>query len=292
VPALPLPLLLALAQAAPGPSAPPVSSAPAAAPVSPAPAAAPAPDLSAGTAPAPVVAAPVAAPAPERKPAPEHGPFFAPEPASETAYATALPREAPPRFSVGRGAFCFVDDAKCKASLILTADIGVGINAVTGTESVQLPYAQLNFRGGLVLKPLTLIKGNGWHPWAIGLAGGWSRGTPHPPGSTDERLDVRPITAGRVFVVNQLWLSQKRNGFHLDLDLGLVRSTVAATSQGRFLGTHAALSANWGGWGGVFIAGDFLDHDTRVVLGFRGHGIPAAPVIGLVLLGLLAGGGF
>ena len=129
-----------------------------------------------------------------------------------------------------------------------------------------------------------------WHPWGVGLVGSWSRGTASPAGGKNP--DGTPHTdAWRVVLVNQLWLSKKRNGFHLDLDLGIVRSTVFAR-VGRFYGTHAGLSANWGGWGGLFMAADLLDHDTRIVFGFRANGLAAAPAIGLVLLGLLAGGAF
>ncbi len=295
-----LPLLLALAASAPDPGAPPGAGPPAAEAVpvgaapeevvpvpAPAPAdvssepvaAAPQPapsDMSVGTAPAPSAA---------RKPAPEHGPFFAGEPVSDTAFPAGPKPGDPPRFSVGRGAFCFVDDSFCKSSLILTADVGIGVNVITGPGGTDRPYAQYQFRGGLVIKPM--MPRGGWHPWGIGLVGAWSRGTGQPSSNPDK---ASPHTdAWRVALVNQLWLSKKRHGFHLDLDLGLVRSNVRA-SEGKYFGTHAALSANFGGIGGLFIASDLLEHDTRVVFGFRGHGVAAAPLIGLVLLGLLAGG--
>jgi hypothetical protein len=239
------------------------------------------------------VAAPVApvAPVEAKKPPTEYGPFFAEEPPEETRFPGAKRRDDPPRFSLGRGKFCFLDDAKCKASLIATADVGIGVNILAGAGSApDLPYAQFNFRGGLVLKPLALTKDGGWHPWGLGLAAGWSRGTGNP--IVDH--ETPHTDAVRFFLVNQLWLSQKRNAFHLDVDFGLVRSQVRA-SMGRNLaafGTHASVSANWGGWGGVFLAADFLYQDTRIVLGFRGHGLAAGPAIGLVLLGLLAGGAF
>lgn len=301
--ALSLPLWLAFVAPAPEP-APPVSGAPtsAAAPVDAPPAAAPdvapvaspatsepAPTSAPAVASAPVYAAPVAPapPPPLRKPPPEHGPFFAGEPASDTAFPNG-PRPAdPPRFSLGRGAFCFVDDSFCKTSLILTADIGIGTNIVGGPGTSDLPYAHYNFRGGLVMKPLMLGRQDGWHPWGIGLLGSWSRGTGAP---SKESAVVSPHTdTTRVLLVNQLWLSKKRNGFHLDVDLGIIRSNVLG-STAKFFGTNASLSANWGGWGGIFMSADFLDKDTRVVFGFRGHGMATAPAIGLILLGLLAGG--
>ena len=133
------------------------------------------------------------------------------------------------------------------------------------------------------------MRKDSWHPWGIGLVGSWSRGTGAP---SKETAVVSPHTdTWRVSVVNQMWLSKKRNGFHLDLDLGLIRSTVL-DGKGQFFGTNVSISANWGGWGGIFMSGDLLDHDTRVVFGFRGHGLATAPAIGLILLGLLAGGAF
>ncbi len=303
---LALPLVLAFVAPAPvpvaAPAAPPAAApspvaapAPEPAPADVAPVAPPtavAPPTVAPPEPAPVYAAPPAAPVartPSTAPR-ERGPFFNGEPASETAFPNSLRPADPPRFSVARGAFCFVDDAFCRTSLILTADVGVGTN-LFGGRSPDLPYAQFNFRGGFVLKPLTIGQPkDAWHPWGIGLVGSWSRGTGSPAGG--KLPNGTPHTdAWRVILVNQLWLSKKRNGFHLDLDLGLVRSTVFARN-GQFFGTHAGLSANWGGWGGLFMNADLLDHDTRIVFGFRAHGMAAAPAIGLVLLGLLAGGAF
>ena len=260
---------------------------PAPAPVTPAPA--PTPILSSGVSDtaAPVAVAPFA---PETKPAPrEVGPFFTEELPDETRFSGGRQRNDPPRLSLGGGKFCFVDDTACKVSLIATADIGVGVNVVRATD---FAFSQFGFRGGLVAKPLTMIQGNGWHPWGLGLAVGWSRGTGNP-GS--EGMNATGHTPSfRAFLVNQLWLSQKRNGFHLDIDFGIVRSPIRSTG-GTYVpafGTHASVSANWGGWGGLFLSGDFLYQDTRVVFGFRGHGIAAGPAIGLVLLGLLAGGAF
>jgi hypothetical protein len=228
-------------------------------------------------------AAPVAA----RKPPPEHGPFFVGEPASDTAFPNGERPADPPRFSLGRGAFCFLDDSYCKSALILTADVGIGVNIVSAPTRLDVPYAQFNFRGGVVFKPMLQRRPGGWHPWGIGAVGSWSRGTAAPTSKT--ALTSEHTDAWRVIVVNQFWLSKKRNGFHLDLDLGLVRSNVLGSTN-KYFGTHAALSANWGGIGGLFLASDLLDSDSRIVFGFRGNGIAAAPIIGLVLLGLLAGG--
>lgn len=299
-----LPLVLAFAEPAPVPVAAP-------APATPPPAAAPTPEPAdvapvAPTPPAPPVEPPIAAPlgytAPPVAPAPppptapskptsprERSPFFAGEPPSETAFVNGPRPGDPPRFSVGKGAFCFVDDSFCRSALILTADVGIGTNLFGGAKP-DLPYAQFNFRGGLVVKPLTIGRKDAWHPWGIGLLGSWSRGTGSPAGG--KYPNGTPHTdAWRVIMINQLWLSKKRNGLHLDLDLGVVRSTLYGR-PGQFFGTHAGLSANWGGWGGLFMSADLLDHDTRIVFGFRGNGLAAAPAIGLVLLGLLAGGAF
>jgi hypothetical protein len=285
------------AASAPAPTAAPTATptaAPAAAP-SAAPVAAPEPAPAATPAPAPApyaapVVAPVAAQTAKKEPR-EVGPFFMEEPPEETYHTGGPRRDDPPRFSLGKGKFCFVDDAKCNASLIATADVGVGVNILAGAGSApDLPYAQYNFRGGLVLKPLTLTRDGGWHPWGLGFAAGWSRGT----GSPIVALETQHTDSARFFVVNQLWLAQKRNAFHLDIDFGIVRSAIRGGDSKAVpaFGTHASLSANWGGWGGVFLAGDFLYQDTRIVLGFRGHGVAAGPAIGLILLGLLAGGAF
>ncbi|HEY0135845.1 MAG TPA: hypothetical protein VGB85_17290 [Nannocystis sp.] len=296
-----LSLLLAIVAPGPAPAAPTSTPTPTPPPTVAEPEASPVPAPPAEVAPAPapepaVIHAPitsvappppVATPEPVRTPPPEFGPFFVAEPVSETAFPNGPRTTDPPRFSLGGGSFCFVDDARCKSALILTADIGIGVNIVGGTRVPDLPYAQFTFRGGLVFKPLTIGRKDAWHPWGIGLLGSWSRGTGAP---SRESAVVSPHTdTWRVLLVNQLWLSKRRNGFHLDLDLGIIRSTVLGGDK-QFTGSSAGVSANWGGWGGIFLSGDFLDHDTRVVFGFRGHGIATAPAIGLILLGLLAGG--
>lgn len=317
MPAPCLPVLLALVAFAPDPGAPPgaatpTASNPGAAPAEalPVPAPAdvstpPAPTADAATPPSPpsapipsatndsVLVAPPAdlsygpAPVAAQKPPPEHGPFYAGEPISDTAFPNGTHPADPPRFSLGRGAFCFVDDSYCKTALLLSADVGIGVNIVSAPTRLDVPYAQYNFRGGVVFKPMLRRGEGGWHPWGVGAAASWSRGTASP--TSKSALTSEHTDAWRIILVNQLWLSKKRNGFHLDLDLGIVRSNVLG-SKGKFFGTHAALSANWGGIGGLFMATDLLDNDSRIVFGFRGNGIAAAPLIGLVLLGLLAGG--
>lgn len=302
-----LPLLLAFMAPATAPGGgaptspmPPAETAPVTpTDVAPVPEPAPDPTPTSAPAPAPVDASPTAAPlpaasaptpAPARKASHAYGPFFVGEAPSDTQFPNGPRVGDPPRLSVGKGAFCFVDDSFCKVALQLTADVGIGVNLVGGTGSPDLPYAQFTFRGGMTFKPLMLgARASGWHPWGIGLIGGWSRGT--GPSRGDKNDVSLHVTTGRVAIVNQLWLSKKRNGFHLDLDLGVIRSSVRA-EEGRYFGTTAGLSANWGGWGGLFMNADLLDHDTRLVFGFRGHGIATAPAIGLILLGLLAGGAF
>lgn len=297
MPASSLPLLLALAQAAPSPGTPAATATPApaptAAPAAPAPAPAPAPVLSSGVT---DTASPVAPAAPvtpvatqEKTTAREVGPFFVEDLPEETQFAGGPRRNDPPRLSIGRGKFCFVDDAACKVSLIATADVGVGVNVIRSTDYA---FSQFGFRGGIVTKPLTLVKNSsGWHPWGLGIGAGWSLGTGNPGAEGMHPSAATP--SFRVFLVNQLWLSQKRNGFNLGLDFGIVRSVIrSGENYVPVIGTHAGVSANFGGWGGLFLSGDFLYQDTRVIFGFRGHGVAAGPAIGLVLLGLLAGGAF
>lgn len=234
------------------------------------------------------------APAPSGPP-PEHGPFFAPKAATESHFASGPPPAAPPRFSVGKGAFCFVEDANCSSALIASVDVGVGINGIAGDRGVDLPYAHYNFRGGFTVRPLQLARKR-WNPWSVGVMASWSRGTgvAANTGSVVDAPDevvqtTHHTSAYRFGLVNQLWLSQKRNAFHVDLTVGVVRSSVL-TYTGVYNGTHLEVAAGWGGWGGFFVSGDFLDGDSRVITGFRAHAIPALPAIGLVLLGLLAGG--
>jgi len=108
------------------------------------------------------------------------------------------------------------------------------------------------------------------------------RGGRRPGGAT--RTD-----ATRIALHNQIWLSKKAHGFHLDLSAGVVRSAVL--DSGRSLwGTHAEIGVGIGGWATLFAGGDFLDRDARVMLGMRAHGIGAGPLIALALAGMAIGG--
>lgn len=307
--------LLFVAPAEPSVAAPPVGSdpsAPASVGAAPAPAA-PAPVAPAPVAPAPPVTDAAAAstlvvspetptpagPAGTEPAAPsggspkDYGPFMKTELPTETNFPSGPPLDAKPRFSVGQGLFCFVEDSQCKLSLIASADVGIGVNAIaTGSD---LPYAQYTFRGGLTVRPLALARKR-FHWWGVGVVASYSRGSgvvasnDALTGQDSASIEQTPHTAAQRFsLINQAWLSQKRNGFHLDLTFGLVRSTVL-TNRGLYLGSHVELAGGFGGWGALFVNADFMDRDTRLVAGFRGHGIAAAPVIGLILLGLLAGG--
>lgn len=226
---------------------------------------------------------------------PEYGPAYEPEPPSDTMSVSDRRRESPPFLSLGSGAFCFVEAAACRSALIASADVGAGINAIAGDRGVDLPMTQFSFRGGFTVRPVTLLRKR-WHPWSVGVVGSYVRssGTVASSSSTigsanPELVDVAFTNGTRVALLNQVWLSQKRHAFHLDFSLGVVRSTVL-NSTDRFFGTHADVALGVGGWGALFVAADFLDRDTRLAFGFRGHGIAAAPVATLIALGLLAGG--
>jgi len=109
---------------------------------------------------------------------------------------------------------------------------------------------------------------------------------------TESLVDVTetdPIRTWRIALINQIWLSQKRNALHLDFTIGGSNSSVL-DAAGRYWGTHFEAALGFGGWGGLYFAGDFLDQDTRVFMGVRGHGIATGPLIALVVLGLVAGG--
>ncbi len=226
---------------------------------------------------------------------PEYGPAYEPEPPSDTMSVSDRRRESPPFLSLGSGTFCFVEAAACRSALIASADVGAGINAIAGDRGVDLPMTQFSFRGGFTVRPVTLLRKR-WHPWSVGVVGSYVRssGTVASSSSTigsanPELVDVAFTNGTRVALLNQVWLSQKRHAFHLDFSLGVVRSTVL-NSTDRFFGTHADVALGVGGWGALFVAADFLDRDTRLAFGFRGHGIAAAPVATLIALGLLAGG--
>jgi hypothetical protein len=224
----------------------------------------------------------------------EYGPFFEAEPPSDTAHPAALePQPKKPLLSVGKGAFCFVDGSWCRTSLLISAGVAVGLRAPASNAGPDVPYGQFSVHGGVVVRPLMLAGRRSWHPWGLGLVGSWSRGT----GSVTvqgnaENQEVRGTVrtdATRVAVLNQIWLSKKAHGIHLDLSVGTVRSQVL-TSGVALWGTHAEVGFGFGGWATLFAGGDFLDRDSRVTLGVRAHGIAAAPLIALAIAGMALGG--
>ncbi len=228
----------------------------------------------------------------------DFGPFFEGEPVSEVHFPgdAHRPDRDKPFASVAGGRFCFVEDSVCHASLLIDADVGVGVNIITSDRGFDVPYTQLRVRGGLTLRPLMLAKRRQWHAWGIGAVGSWSIASgsitatnqdPEDPNVGVAETDaIRTYRAARI---NQVWLSRKRNALHLDFSIGAANSSVL-DFQGRYWGTTAEVGVGYGGWGGLYFGGDFFDGDTRVVLGLRGHGIAMGPAIALVLLGLAAGG--
>jgi len=222
----------------------------------------------------------------------EYGPFFEPDAPSDTAFATQPRKGKAPLFSVGQGAFCFVDDTHCKASLLVDATVAAGVRAPASNKGPDMPYAHFGFRGGLVVRPL-MFKKKAWHPWGVGVVGGWTLGTGAVVVQSGdegiEKSDTDRTPAVRVGLVNQLWLSQRPHAMHMDFTLGAVRSPVL-TSGVSLIGTHAELAFGWGGWGALYAAGDFLDRDTRISFGFRAHGIAAGPLVALAILGAALGG--
>lgn len=223
----------------------------------------------------------------------EYGPFFEAEAPSDTQFNTRSRKGNTPALSVGGGSFCFVEGSWCKASLILSASVAAGMRIPASDEGPDIPFAQFTFRGGAVIRPFMLSRRK-WHPWGLGLIGSWSRGTGaitiRGDSSNQEVDESESATTVRVQGLNQLWLSKKNHGIHLDFAIGAAQSNVL-TSGYRLWGSSAEVGLGWGGWGGAYVAGDFLDRDTRVVFGFRGHGIAAAPIIALALAGLALGGG-
>ena len=225
----------------------------------------------------------------------DFGPFYEEEPTTEVEYPSEREKKWPV-LSVGKGAFCFVEDAKCKASLLAAGDIAAGLNIIAGDGGFDVPLTQYRFMGGLAIRPFYLARKQ-WHPWGLGATVDWSRASgPVAAGETDDGNVAadesrKRIDSLRVSLVNQIWLSQKRNAFHVDIMIGGVQSSVL-NFPGRFWGTHAEVAFGFGGWGAVYIGGDFLDQDTRVLVGFRIHGIAAGPAAGLAMAGYAAGGGF
>ncbi|WP_106089306.1 hypothetical protein [Enhygromyxa salina] len=227
----------------------------------------------------------------------DFGPFYEPEPVSEVRFPgdAHRPDRDRPFASVAGGTFCFVEDSACGASLIADADVGVGLNVITSARGFDVPYTQFRVRGGFTFRPVVLAKKR-WHKWGVGAVGSWSLASgsitatnrdPEDPNVGVAETDA--IRTYRVGLINQLWLSQKRNALHVDFTLGAANSSVLDFT-GRYWGTQAELGLGFGGWGGVYLAGDFFDGDTRVFMGMRGHAIATGPMIALIVLGLVAGG--
>ncbi|PRP99882.1 hypothetical protein ENSA5_28700 [Enhygromyxa salina] len=227
----------------------------------------------------------------------DFGPFYEAEPVSELRFPgdAHRPDRDQPFASVAGGTFCFVEDSACGAALIADADVGVGLNIITSDRGLDVPYTQFRVRGGLTVRPIVLSKKR-WHQWGIGVVANWSLASgsitatnrdPQDPNVGVAETD--PIRTYRIGLLNQLWLSQKRNALHLDFTLGVANSSVL-DFDGRYWGTQAEIGVGFGGWGGLYLAGDFFDGDTRVFMGMRGHAIATGPLIALIVLGLVAGG--
>lgn len=222
----------------------------------------------------------------------DYGPFFEDEAPSDATFATKGRKGKAPVLSVGNGGLCFVEGSWCKASILATAEVAAGMRVPASDKGPDMPYAHFGFRGGFTVRPLMFTRRD-WHPWGIGAIGSWTRGTGATTvegGLDDQVIDESKRTdAWRVGLLNQLWLSKKPHAFHLDFTMGVVRSEIL-TSGVALAGTHAEVAFGFGGWGSVFAGGDFLDQDTRVSFGFRGHGIAAAPILAMVIGGLALGG--
>ncbi len=222
----------------------------------------------------------------------EYGPFFEGEPASESKWISRSRKRKTPVLSVGNGTFCFVEGSHCKSSLLISGDVAAGMRIPASNKGPDIPYAHWGFRGGLTVRPI-MFNRRAWHAWGVGIVGSWTRGTGSVTveSSTDsqEQASTARTDAWRVALLNQLWLSQKPHAMHLDFAIGTVRSQVL-TTEASLYGSHAEVGFGWGGWGAVYAGADFLDRDTRVVFGFRAHGVAAGPIIAAALLGLALGG--
>jgi hypothetical protein len=232
---------------------------------------------------------------PSPSPTGEFGPFFEEEPVSEVHFPTRPAREGQPLFGVGNGAFCFVEDSGCRSSLIADFDFGAGVNVVGSEFGVDIPMTQWRVRGGFTVRPMYLARDR-WHRWGLGITAAFSQATPQVAVARTDSSDTLatveetdPVRSTRIDIVNQLWMSQRRNAFHLDFSLGAVRSPVLNAGQ-FFWGTHAEIAMGWGGLAGFYASTDFLDRDLRAIFGFRTHAGIAGPIVGLIALGLLAGG--
>lgn len=222
----------------------------------------------------------------------EYGPFFEAEAPSDSKPGASLQRGDKPLLSVGKGAFCFVDGSWCRASLLISAGVAAGMRVPASNAGPDVPYSQFNVHGGFVVRPM-MYAGRTWHPWGLGIVSSWSRGTGSVTvrGSSEntEVGETQRTDATRIALMNQVWLSKKPHGLHLDLSLGVVRSAVLDSNVALW-GTHAEIGFGIGGWATLFAGGDFLDRDARVMLGMRAHGIAAGPLIALALAGMAIGG--
>ncbi|MBL8947601.1 MAG: hypothetical protein JNK45_30800 [Myxococcales bacterium] len=222
----------------------------------------------------------------------EYGPFFEAEAPSDAQPGASMQRGDKPMLSVGKGAFCFVDGSWCRASLLISAGVAAGMRVPASNAGPDVPYSQFNVHGGFVVRPM-MYAGRTWHPWGLGVVGSWSRGTGSVTvkGSSDDTEvgESKRTDATRIALLNQIWLSKKPHGLHLDLSLGVVRSAVLDSGVALW-GTHAEIGFGIGGWATLFAGGDFLDRDARVMLGMRAHGIAAGPLIALALAGMALGG--
>lgn len=222
----------------------------------------------------------------------EYGPFFEDEAPSDTNWTSQSRKTKYPVLSVGNGSLCFVEDSHCKTNLLVSGEVGAGMRIPASNKGPDIPYAHWGVRGGFTIRPMMFSR-KAWHPWGVGVVGSWTRGTGSVTveSTTDsqQQASTERTDAWRIAMLNQLWLSRKPHAIHLDFALGTVRSQVL-TSEASLFGTHAELGFGWGGWGAVYAGADFLDRDTRVVFGFRAHGVAAGPVIAAALLGLALGG--
>ncbi|MCA9681398.1 MAG: hypothetical protein KC457_04315 [Myxococcales bacterium] len=225
----------------------------------------------------------------------DFGPFFETEPVSEVEFPGDANRVDARKPFASVGGFCFVEASACSASLLIDADVGFGVNVISSSRGLNVPYTQMRFRGGLTLRPIKLARKH-WHSWGVGFVGSYSLASASITATTQDPSDpfagiieTDPIRTWRLGLINQIWLSQKRTALHLDFTVGGANSSVL-NATGRYWGTHFEAALGFSGWGGLYAAGDFLDQDTRVFMGIRGHGIATGPLIALVLLGLVAGG--
>lgn len=230
----------------------------------------------------------------------DFGPFWDGPAPSDVRYPGESKRLTPV-LSVKDGTLCFAEDSHCKMSTLAWVDVAAGTNIVSGNSGFDVPYTQFRLGGGFVVRPLYLARKT-WHPWGIGATASWSLGSGSVLKIEDEDnpgLERRANRALRIAVINQIWLTQRRFSPHIDISLGVVNGDVfkeegIGTCFGnrcnRFWGTHAELGVGIGGWASLFLSGDFLDQDTRLVIGMRTHALAGGPVAAAVVLGLLAGG--